>query len=34
MVREEDVKLMSRIAIYEKREGRTEIPVNNYYKGD
>ncbi|MBR1865906.1 MAG: hypothetical protein IJ801_05305 [Lachnospiraceae bacterium] len=34
MVREEDVKLMSRIAIYEKRQGRSEIPVNSFYKGD
>lgn len=34
MVREENVKLMSRMAIYEKREGRSEIQINNYYKGD
>lgn len=34
MVREENVKLMSKIAIYERRKGRTEIPVNKYYKGD
>ncbi len=34
MVREEDVKLMSRIAIYEKREGKTQIPINSYYRSD
>lgn len=34
MVREENVKLMSKIAIYEKRKGKTEIPMNTYYKGD
>ena len=34
MVREENVKLMSKIAIYEKREGKTEIPMNAFYKGD
>lgn len=34
MVREESVKLMAKIAIYEKHKGRTEIPMNEYYKGD
>ncbi len=34
MVREENVKLMSKIAIYEKRSGRTEIPMSGYYKSD
>lgn len=34
MVQEEKVKLMSRIAIYEKHEGRTAIPMNTFYKGD
>lgn len=34
MVREENVKLMSRIAIYEKRDGKKEIPINNFYKRD
>ena len=34
MVREENVKLMSRIAIYERREGKTEIPMSSYYKSD
>lgn len=34
MVREENVKLMSKIAIYEKHKGKTEIPMNTFYKGD
>ncbi|MDE6433204.1 MAG: hypothetical protein K2L07_03105 [Lachnospiraceae bacterium] len=34
MVREESVKLMTKIAIYEKHQGRTEIPMHEYYKGD
>lgn len=34
MVREKNVKLMSKIAIYEKREGKKEIPINTFYKGD
>ncbi len=34
MVREENVKLMSRIAIYEKQKGRTEIPMHCFYKAD
>lgn len=34
MVREENVKLMTKIAIYEKRQGKTEIPMHEYYKGD
>ena len=34
MVREENVKLMSKIAIYEKREGKKEIPISNFYKSD
>lgn len=34
MVREEDVKLMSKIAIYEKHEGKTELPIHNFYKKD
>lgn len=34
MVREKNVKLMSKIAIYEKRAGKTEIPMNTFYKGD
>ena len=34
MVREEDVKLMSKIAIYEKRDGKKEIPINSFYKRD
>ena len=34
MVREENVKLMSKIAIYEKQKGKTEIPMNKFYKED
>lgn len=34
VVREENVKLMSRIAIYEKRDGKAEIPMSGYYKSD
>lgn len=34
MVREENVKLMTKIAIYEKHKGKTEIPMNTFYKGD
>ncbi|MDO5155130.1 MAG: hypothetical protein Q4D51_04115 [Eubacteriales bacterium] len=34
MVNEEKVKLMSKIAIYEKRQGKQEIPMNEFYKGD
>lgn len=34
MVREQNVKLMSKIAIYEKNKGRSEIPMNSFYKGD
>lgn len=34
MVREESVKLMTKIAIYEKHRGKTEIPMHEYYKGD
>jgi len=34
MVREENVKLMSKMAIYEKRDGKREIPMSGYYKSD
>ena len=34
MVREDNVRLMSKVAIYEKRAGKKEIPMNNYYKWD
>lgn len=34
MVREQNVKLMSKVAIYEKRKGKTEIPMHTFYKGD
>ncbi len=34
MVREENVKLMTKIAIYEKRKGKDEIPISGYFKSD
>lgn len=34
MVREENVKLMTKMAIYEKHKGKTEIPMSGYYKSD
>lgn len=34
MVREQNVKLMSKIAIYEKRKGKAEIPMHTFYKSD
>lgn len=34
MVREENVKLMSRIAMYENGKGKKELPINRYYKDD
>ena len=34
MVREQNIKLMSKIAIYEKNKGKTEIPMSSFYKGD
>ena len=34
MVREQNVKLMSKIAIYERNKGKIEIPMSSFYKGD
>lgn len=34
MVREKNVKIMTQIAIYEKRAGKQEIPMTGYFKGD
>lgn len=34
MVKEENVKLMTKIAIYEKKDGKTQIPMHEYYKDD
>ena len=34
MVREQNVKLMSKIAIYENNKGKEEIPMSCFYKGD
>lgn len=34
MVREKNVKLMTKMAIYEKNAGRQEISMTGYFKGD
>ena len=34
MVRDKNVKLMTRMAIYEKNAGKYEIPMTGYFKGD
>ena len=34
MVRKDNVKLMSKVAMYEKHQGKTEIPMNSFYKWD
>lgn len=34
MLNEERIKLMTRMAIYEKREGKEMLPIGNYYKSD
>ena len=34
MLNEEKVKVMTRLAIYEKRKGKEEVPVSQYYKSD
>lgn len=34
MVRENNVKIMTNLAIYEKNKGRWEIPMTGFYKGD
>lgn len=34
MVREKNVKLMTKMAIYEKNAGKNEIPMTGYFKGD
>ena len=34
MVREKNVKVMTRLALYEKNQGKTEIPMTEYSKGD
>lgn len=34
MVKEDNVRLMSKVAMYEKHKGKAEIPMNNFYKWD
>ncbi len=34
MVNEEKVKIMTRLAIYEKREGKKSLPISRYYRSD
>lgn len=34
MLNEERIKLMTKMAIYEKREGKEMLPVGDYYKSD
>lgn len=34
MINEEKVKIMNRLAMYEKRDGRKHLPVSRYYRSD
>lgn len=34
MINEEKVKIMNRLAMYEKREGKKYLPVSKYYRSD
>lgn len=34
MINEEKVKIMNRLAMYEKREGKRHLPVSRYYRSD
>ena len=34
MINEEKVKIMNRLALYEKKEGRRYLPVSKYYRSD
>lgn len=34
MLNEEKVKIMNRLAMYEKREGKKYLPVSRYYRSD
>ncbi|WP_373214343.1 hypothetical protein [Ruminococcus sp. 5_1_39BFAA] len=34
MINEEKVKIMNRLAMYEKKEGRKYLPVSKYYRSD
>ncbi len=34
MINEKKVKLMTKLALYEQNEGRKELPLSKYFKGD
>ncbi len=34
MLNEEKISLMTKLALYEQKEGRKQIPMSGYYKGD
>lgn len=34
MLNEEKISLMTKLALYEQKEGKKEIPMSGYYKGD
>lgn len=34
MLNEERIKLMTKLAIYEQKQGKQEIPMSRYYRGD
>lgn len=34
MLNEERIKLMTKLALYEQKEGKKDIPMSRYYKGD
>lgn len=34
MLNEEKISLMTRLALYEQKEGKKQIPMSGYYKGD
>ncbi len=34
MLNEERIKLMTKLALYEQKEGKRDIPMSHYYKGD
>ena len=34
MINEEKVKIMNRLAMYEKRGGKKYLPVSRYYRSD
>ena len=34
MVNEDKIKLMTKLATYEKREGKNELPIMQYFQGD